>query len=83
MSICFVETKGIDEENITKAYCPINGKYKFTYSINDGSEQKMECSSPTSLLDDCPVPERSASALNLRFQGCSFEDHGNLNTRKC
>uniref|UniRef100_A0A1B6CK21 Uncharacterized protein n=1 Tax=Clastoptera arizonana TaxID=38151 RepID=A0A1B6CK21_9HEMI len=73
--IILYKIKGIEEEIAPKAYCPINGKYKFKYSINDGTQQKMECSSMTSVLDDCPIPGGNSSALNLRFQGCSFKDH--------
>ncbi|KAF4525297.1 hypothetical protein B566_EDAN014818 [Ephemera danica] len=55
-------------EDIRKEYCPFNGHYKFTYNLNEGSENKFECSDFTSEMDSCP----SASALNLRFRKCSF-----------
>lgn len=71
--ILLYKTKDIGGEEITKAYCPINGRFTFVYNVNDGSENKMECSSPVSELDDCPTGP--GSALNLHFRGCSFDNH--------
>lgn len=53
---------------ITKTYCPINGDYKFTYSINDGTEDDLECREPLSEASDCPTGYK----FDLRFRGCSF-----------
>lgn len=56
-------------------YCPINGKFQFVYQTNDGSESKMECLRPmSSEIDNCP----NGSEVNLRFRGCSFDNHGKL-----
>lgn len=72
-TIILYKTKELAGEEITKAYCPINGRFSFVYNVNDGSENNVECSRPLSELDDCP--KRSSSALNLRFRGCSFDNH--------
>lgn len=54
-------------------FCPFAGNYYFKYNINDGSEEKTECSSYTSELDNCP----DGSMFHLQFKRCSFENHGN------
>ena len=56
------------EPAVSPTYCPINGAYTFTYSVNDGTESSLECSSQTSELSDCP----HGFGFNLKFQGCSF-----------
>ena len=53
---------------ITRTYCPLNGKFRFTYSINDGTEDDLECHEPVSEASDCP----SGYKLDLHFRGCSF-----------
>lgn len=63
-------------------YCPINGKFVFAYN-NDGSDGKMECrmrsgAMSASEIDNCP----NGSELNVRFRGCSFDNHGNLKKKK-
>ena len=57
---------------ITREMCPIAGRYRFKYNINDGSEEKIECNSFSSDLDNCP----DGSILKLQFKRCSFESHG-------
>ena len=65
----FSGTKGfMGEPAVSPTYCPINGAYTFTYSVNDGTESSLECSSQTSELSDCP----HGFGFNLKFQGCSF-----------
>ena len=59
---------------ITKTYCPINGNYKFTYSINDGTEDDLECIEAVSEASDCPTGYK----FDLKFRGCSFPDFGEL-----
>ena len=62
-------TKGfMGEPAVSPTYCPINGAYKFTYSVNDGTESSLECSSYTSEISDCPY----GYGFNLKFNGCSF-----------
>lgn len=68
------ETREFDGQDIRREYCPINGRYKLTYNVDDGLEDKIECPQPDSVLDNCP----SGSAMNLRFRKCSFENHGKL-----
>lgn len=67
----FTETSDADGQEIRKQYCPINGRFKLTYNVDDGMEDKIECPNPDSELDTCP----SGSAMNLRFKKCSFENH--------
>ncbi|XP_055694604.1 uncharacterized protein LOC129796572 isoform X2 [Lutzomyia longipalpis] len=53
-----------------REYCPISGRYNFTFASGDDGEKRLECLSPKSTLDTCP----SGSSFNLRFRGCNFED---------
>ena len=57
---------------ITKTYCPLNGNFKFTYSINDGTETDLECNESLSEATDCP----SGYKFDLKFRGCSFPNFG-------
>ncbi len=60
------------EPAVSPTYCPINGAYSFTYSVNDGTENSLECSSHTSEIADCPY----GFGFNLNFKGCSFGNMG-------
>ena len=65
----FAGTKGfMGEPAVSPTYCPINGAYTFTYSVNDGTENSLECQQHTSEISDCPY----GFGLNLKFKGCSF-----------
>ncbi len=65
-------TKGfMGEPAVSPTYCPINGAYTFTYSVNDGTESSLECESHSSEIADCPY----GFGFNLKFRDCSF---GNL-----
>ncbi|XP_048511190.1 uncharacterized protein LOC105687286 isoform X2 [Athalia rosae] len=64
-------TKEIAGLPIRNEYCPIEGRYHFTYNINDGSEEKIECNTFSSDFDNCP----DGSVLHLKFKRCSFENH--------
>ncbi|XP_045116252.1 uncharacterized protein LOC123507441 isoform X3 [Portunus trituberculatus] len=57
---------------IDRVFCPINGRFHFTYDVNDGTESSVECPEPSSELSNCP----RGSELQLRFRRCSF---GELN----
>ena len=59
---------------ITRTYCPLNGRFKFTYSINDGTEDDLECHEPVSEAGDCP----NGYKFDLHFRGCSFPNFGNI-----
>lgn len=72
LTVFSTETREFDGQDIRREYCPINGRYKLTYNVDDGLEDKIECPQPDSVLDNCP----SGSAMNLRFRKCSFENHG-------
>jgi hypothetical protein len=56
------------EPAVSPTYCPINGAYSFTYSVNDGTENSLECAQHTSDIADCPY----GFGFNLNFKGCSF-----------
>ena len=66
------------EPAASPTYCPINGIYSFTYSVNDGTENSLECSYHTSELADCPY----GFGFNLKFKGCSFGDMGKQKSLK-
>ena len=60
---------------ITRTYCPLNGRFRFTYSINDGIEDGKECREPVSEATDCS--EQSCGyKFDLHFRGCSFANLG-------
>ena len=60
------------EPAVSPTYCPINGAYSFTYSVNDGTENSLECHAHTSEIADCPY----GFGFNLKFKGCSFGSMG-------
>ncbi|XP_059091334.1 uncharacterized protein LOC131886899 [Tigriopus californicus] len=69
--IMLYRTKGfMGEPAVSPTYCPINGVYSFTYSVNDGTENSLECNSHTSEIADCPY----GFGFNLNFKDCSFGD---------
>ena len=69
--IMMYRTKGfLGEPAVSPTYCPFNGAYTFTYSINDGTENTLECSTPVSEISDCPF----GFGFNLQFKQCSFGD---------
>ncbi|XP_075218915.1 uncharacterized protein LOC142323319 isoform X2 [Lycorma delicatula] len=72
--ILLYKTKELGGEEIRKEYCPIHGKFSFTYNINDGSENKIECDNQVSQIETCSSP-LPTSSLNLHFRSCSFSDH--------
>ncbi|CAL4076482.1 unnamed protein product [Meganyctiphanes norvegica] len=53
---------------IDREFCPINGRYRYTYNVNDGTENAIECPEPTSEVSNCP----RGSQLQLRFRRCTF-----------
>ena len=63
---------------ITRTYCPLNGRFRFTYSINDGTEDDLECHEPVSEASDCP----SGYKFDLHFRGCSFPNFGKFSSVK-
>ena len=69
------ETKELTGDTvIAQEYCPLNGRYVFTYSVNDGTGKFNECSSPISELSNCPY----GFGLGLRFKRCTFGDLGKI-----
>jgi len=67
---------------VAQEYCPLNGRFVFTYSVNDGladpisnaAETVNECAAPVSELSNCPY----GFGLGLHFKRCSFGDLGML-----
>ncbi len=53
------------EPAMSPTYCPINGAYSFTYSVNNGA---TECGGRASEIADCPY----GFGFDLKFRGCSF-----------
>ena len=69
--IMMYRTKGfLGEPAVSPTYCPFNGEYTFTYSVNDGTENTLECPTPMSEISDCPF----GFGFNLQFKQCSFGD---------
>ena len=73
--VMLYRTKGfLGEPAVSPTYCPFNGAYTFTYSINQGGEGELECGETTSpaasTISDCPY----GFGLNLQFRSCSFLD---------
>ncbi|KAK0170361.1 hypothetical protein PV328_010932 [Microctonus aethiopoides] len=69
-------TKEIGGVPIRNEFCPIAGKYHFKYNINDGFEEKIECNTFSSDMDNCP----DGSIFRLQFKRCSFENHGTMDS---
>lgn len=69
----FLEKLDFEEQPIRKEYCPIHGKFTFTYDLSDGLANRAVCFNRKSYIDSCPT----GSALNLHFIQCSFENYGN------
>lgn len=62
---------GYNGESIQRQYCPITGRYRFSYSADNGTGELIECGGKDSEIDSCP----SGSALNLRFRHCTFPSY--------
>ena len=69
--VMMYRTKGfLGEPAVSPTYCPFNGAYTFTYSVNDGTENSLECQTSASTISDCPF----GFGFNLQFKQCSFGD---------
>lgn len=69
--IILYKTLEYNGQPIKRQYCPINGRYRFLLTIDDGGPETTGCDSKNSELDNCP----SGSAMNLRFRQCTFSDY--------
>lgn len=58
-------------ENIQRQYCPITGRYRYSYSAINGTGATIQCNSKESEMDSCP----SGSAMNFRFRHCNFQSY--------
>ncbi|XP_023230618.1 uncharacterized protein LOC111630705 [Centruroides sculpturatus] len=52
---------------VENLFCPINGRYRFTYTANKGG---FRCDQPLSELGNCP----NGNELGVRFRQCSFPE---------
>ncbi|XP_017782762.1 PREDICTED: uncharacterized protein LOC108567065 isoform X2 [Nicrophorus vespilloides] len=66
--IILFKTKDAEGKIVGKEYCPIDGRYSFTYQLNDNGNIK-HCKSRDSIIDFCP----SGATLNMRFRDCPIQ----------
>ncbi|XP_043225565.1 uncharacterized protein LOC122383321 [Amphibalanus amphitrite] len=55
-------------------YCPISGRFSFSYDIDDGTESVTECANSDSQISNCPL----GFGLHLNFNGCAFRPNFNM-----
>lgn len=71
LMLCFCVSAGKHEPGTTMTvedlFCPISGRFRFTYSANHG---EFQCEQPYSELSNCP----NGNGLNVRFRQCAFPD---------
>ncbi|XP_065165878.1 uncharacterized protein [Atheta coriaria] len=58
--------RGAEGKHISREYCPLDGRYSFTYRSNDHGSKK-DCGHE-STVDSCP----SGSSLTFKYRQCSF-----------
>lgn len=58
------------ESTLQQVYCPINGRFKFSYTWNGENNEKGQCSDSLSEIGNCPY----GFSLSAKFRGCSFPD---------
>ncbi|XP_037775418.1 uncharacterized protein LOC119572388 [Penaeus monodon] len=68
--IMLYKTTTIEGQALDPVYCPLNGRFRMTYNINDGRESATECPEPTSTLANCP----RGNAFTMDLHRCSFGD---------
>ena len=65
----FAEVKTrTNEPQVHPVYCPISGRFSFSYDIDDGTESVTECVNSDSQISNCPL----GFGLHLNFNGCAF-----------
>ncbi|KAG8236091.1 hypothetical protein J437_LFUL016142 [Ladona fulva] len=69
--ILLFKTSGVGGEKIQSEYCPLDDRFTFTYSTNEGSDGHAGCHKHTSEMENCPA----GSGLHFRFRDCTFPDH--------
>lgn len=62
--------RGAEGKHISREYCPLDGRYSFTYRSNDHGSKK-DCGHE-STVDSCP----SGSSLTFKYRQCSFGSLG-------
>lgn len=68
---CFFAGKQEPNGNLVAehVFCPISGKFRFTYTANNG---QFRCDQTLSELSNCPL----SNTLGVKFRQCSFADMG-------
>lgn len=69
--IMLYKTNEANGNDIQRQYCPFDGRYKVSYSIDDGTTEPIACDGEDSEIDNCP----SGSAINIRFRKCTFPNY--------
>ncbi|XP_071453396.1 uncharacterized protein [Hetaerina americana] len=68
------KTSGLAGEVIRSEYCPLDGRFAFSYTTedtSDGRRRQALCQRHDSQMENCPV----GSGLHFRFRGCAHADH--------
>ncbi|XP_054257219.1 uncharacterized protein LOC128999177 [Macrosteles quadrilineatus] len=65
-------TREIGGGSIRKMFCPIAGRYKFTYNLYNQTDNRVECSPSVSQLENCP-DRTGGPGLEVHFQGCAHQ----------
>ena len=74
---CFAEVRSpSNEQHKHPVYCPISGRFSFSYDIDDGTESITECVNSDSQISNCPL----GFGLHLNFNGCAFRPNLSKNT---
>lgn len=60
-------------QSIEHVFCPINGRFRFAYSANNG---EFHCDQQISELSNCP----HGNALGVKFRQCNFPSTGKCHT---
>ncbi|XP_046406160.1 uncharacterized protein LOC124171057 [Ischnura elegans] len=69
--ILLFKTSGIGGEVVQSAYCPLDGRFAFTYATSESPSASGRHVCSGSEMENCPV----GSGLHFRFRGCSLSDH--------
>lgn len=71
------KTVDFNMQDVRPQYCPVVGRFKFTYTNDAGM---VQCPGGSLESDSCPT----GSAMNLRFRNCAhFKDQQELITFEC
>ncbi|XP_037088194.1 uncharacterized protein LOC119108672 isoform X1 [Pollicipes pollicipes] len=62
------------DPHVHQVYCPISGRFSFSYDIADGTDSAAACPGSRSQISNCPY----GFGLHLRFSDCSFRQDLNM-----